>query len=126
MKQAFVLFLAVTNVLFCMGSFQANVSGQDAPAESSKPGAPRIIYTSVRVVAYQLRRLSNQQLVLVPRGASDPKYVPVYEALLSRPVATVPTDRYRPDTPRLSACTVLSLIQARFPSFPLLSRTTDE
>lgn len=87
MKQALVLFLAVAaiNVDFCVGSFQTKVTAQDAPAKSPQPTKPRIIYTSPRVVAYQLRRLSNQRLVLVPRDTTDPKYRPVYEALLSRP-----------------------------------------
>ncbi len=87
MKQALMLscVVAVTNVLSCAGSFQTKVNGQDAPAESSQLKKPKIIYTTPRVVAYQLRRLSNRQLVLVPRDTTDPKYLPVYEALLSRP-----------------------------------------
>ena len=85
MKQALPLFLAVSNVLFCVGSFPPKVTGQDASAESSQPKQPRILYNSRRIVEYQLRRLSNQQLVLVQRDTSDRKYLPVYEALLSRP-----------------------------------------
>ena len=37
-----------------------------------------------RVVAYQLQRLSNDQLARVERDASDAKYLPAYEALLMR------------------------------------------
>lgn len=36
------------------------------------------------VVAYQLQRLSNEQLAEVERDAGDPKYRPVYEALVAR------------------------------------------
>lgn len=39
---------------------------------------------SPRVVAYQLKRLSNAQLILVDRNTSDAKYKPVYEAILTR------------------------------------------
>ena len=35
-------------------------------------------------MAYQLRRLTNAQLIAVERHDSDPKYKPVYEALLTR------------------------------------------
>ncbi len=46
---------------------------------------PRILYRSPRVVAYQLGRLTNEQLSQVPRNTNDTKYLPVYEALLVRP-----------------------------------------
>ena len=36
------------------------------------------------VVTYQLQRLSNEQLAEVERDAGDPKYRPVYEALIAR------------------------------------------
>lgn len=39
---------------------------------------------SPRVVAYQLKRLRDSQLLLVDREPTDPKYVPVYEAILQR------------------------------------------
>lgn len=39
---------------------------------------------SPRIVAYQLGRLDNQRLLLVPRATDDPKYLPVYEAILTR------------------------------------------
>ena len=46
---------------------------------------PRIFFNNdPRVVAYQLQRLSNDQLVEVERDAGDPKYRPAYEALLMR------------------------------------------
>ncbi len=84
LRASTVLF-AVTGILFLMGSFPTQVAGQDAPVESPPPKRPRIYFTTPRVVAYQLRRLSNQQLVLVQRNTTDPKYLPVYEAMLSRP-----------------------------------------
>jgi len=40
---------------------------------------------SPRIVAYQLNRLSNAQLLLVDRSVDDPKYLSVYRAILLRP-----------------------------------------
>ncbi len=46
---------------------------------------PRIFFDhEPSVVAYQLQRLSNDQLVRVERDAGNPKYRPVYEALIAR------------------------------------------
>ncbi len=39
---------------------------------------------SPRIVAYQLKRLDNQRLLLVERKLDDAKYVPVYSAILTR------------------------------------------
>lgn len=85
MKRAGMLLSAALIALLGMGRFQTNVAGGDEPAKSPRVERPRILYTSPRVVAYQLRRLSNQTLVRVDRNTSDPKYRPVYEAMLSRP-----------------------------------------
>lgn len=40
---------------------------------------------SPRVVEYQLKRLDNTRLLLVERDTTDPKYSPVYQAILIRP-----------------------------------------
>ncbi len=85
MKRAKVLLFAMTGALFCIGLAPTRVAGQDPPVESAPSKKPRIFFTSPRVVAYQLRRLSAGELVLVDRNTSDQKYRPVYEALLSRP-----------------------------------------
>lgn len=39
---------------------------------------------SPRIVEYQLKRLDNQRLLMVERKTDDPKYIPVYSAILSR------------------------------------------
>lgn len=39
---------------------------------------------SARVVAYQLKRLNNERLLLVERKTDDAKYAPVYKAILVR------------------------------------------
>lgn len=46
---------------------------------------PRVFLDkSRRVVQYQLKRLSNERLLLVERQTTDKKYIPVYEAILAR------------------------------------------
>lgn len=40
---------------------------------------------SPRIVAYQLGRLDDERLLLVPRSTNDKKYIPVYEAIVGRP-----------------------------------------
>lgn len=57
-----------------------------ATAFADEPKPPRIFLDkSERVVMFQLNRLSNEQLLLVPRATDDPKYRPVFAAILSRP-----------------------------------------
>ncbi|MGI9457507.1 MAG: PVC-type heme-binding CxxCH protein, partial [Aeoliella sp.] len=43
------------------------------------------IFSNPLATAFQLRRLSNEELLLVERNSADTKYAPVYEALLTRP-----------------------------------------
>ncbi|MEZ6087861.1 MAG: plastocyanin/azurin family copper-binding protein [Pirellulaceae bacterium] len=53
-------------------------------ADEAKP--PRVFLDkSERVVLFQLNRLSNEQLLLVPRETNDPKYKPVFATILTRP-----------------------------------------
>jgi hypothetical protein len=85
MKQICALFFALSTLLLFTGFFRSRAIGQDVPAKLSQHNLPRILYSTPRVVAYQLRRLTNRQLIQLPRNTADPKYVPVYEALLSRP-----------------------------------------
>src|SRR5258706_93650 len=48
-------------------------------------GTPQVFLDkNPRIVAYQLKRLSNAQLIAFERKTDDPKYKPVYEALLAR------------------------------------------
>lgn len=53
---------------------------------ASKAAAPPTIYLdkSPRIVEYQLKRLTNEQLLLVERSTADPKYAPVFHAILTR------------------------------------------
>ena len=51
----------------------------------SKVKAPRIFLDkSARIVEYQLKRLSNEQLLAVATATDDKKYLPVFNAILTR------------------------------------------
>ena len=63
-----------------------------APARAAEPaaasessGAPTILLDKPpKIVEYQLKRLSNAQLMAVERKPDQPKYAPVYQAILTR------------------------------------------
>ena len=58
---------------------------ESAGSRAGSGSRPRIFFDNEpSVVAYQLQRLSNRQLAEVERDAGDPKYRPVYEALVAR------------------------------------------
>ena len=70
---------AIALVIFSLGL------DENAAKPDTSGVKPRIFFDNdPRVVAYQLQRLSNDQLVEVERDAGDPKYRPAYEALLIR------------------------------------------
>jgi putative heme-binding domain-containing protein len=57
--------------------------GEKGPEKKIAP--PRVFLDkSLRIVQYQLKRLDNQRLLLVERKTDDPKYAPVYAAILAR------------------------------------------
>ncbi|WP_182867278.1 c-type cytochrome [Rhodopirellula sp. JC639] len=57
-----------------------------APCPAQGPTPPKIFLDkSPRIVAYQLGRLDDERLLLVPRSTDDAKYIPVYEAIVGRP-----------------------------------------
>jgi uncharacterized cupredoxin-like copper-binding protein len=66
----------------------APLNAQETPAPDAAPtpaAAPEIFLDkSPQIVAYQLRRLTNPQLIAVPRKDNDPKYKPIYQELLTR------------------------------------------
>ena len=58
---------------------------ESAGDRAASGARPRIFFDNEpSVVAYQLQRLSNEQLAEVERDPGDPKYRPVYEALIAR------------------------------------------
>ncbi len=81
MKNKHLLTLATAAVL-AFSSIPLIHAADDA-ADSA--GTPQVFLDkNPRIVAYQLKRLSNAQLVAFERKTDDPKYKPVYEALLAR------------------------------------------
>lgn len=69
-------------VALALSAVGAICHADDQPAAVEKPHV--LLDKSPRVVAYQLKRFSNAQLLLVDRDTSDAKYKPVYEAILTR------------------------------------------
>ena len=54
-------------------------------SNTRKVEAPKVFLDkSPRIVAYQLKRLDNQRLLMVERKRTEAKYIPVYEAILAR------------------------------------------
>lgn len=79
MNKKNLFLLAVASALSLSSQVRA---ADDAPADS---GTPQVFLDkNPRIVAYQLKRLSNAQLVALERKTDHPKYKPVYEALLAR------------------------------------------
>ena len=68
--------------------FSAGALAQDHHhdhGDKPKEPPPRIFLDkSPRIVAYQLNRLTNERLLMVERATNDPKYKPVYAAILTR------------------------------------------
>jgi azurin len=54
-------------------------------ADDADTSAPTLsLDKNPRIIAYQLKRHSNKQLTAIERSADDPKFRPVFEALLTR------------------------------------------
>ena len=81
---ALCFLLATVHLSSSMG--QDHVHGDGSTNNSStKIEAPKVFLDkSPRIVAYQLKRLDNQRLLMVERRADDAKYIPVYQAILTR------------------------------------------
>lgn len=59
----------------------AHDHGDELPVERPKVYLDK----SARIVDYQLKRLNNSKLLLVETATDDPKYLPVFKAILLRP-----------------------------------------
>lgn len=61
-------------------------SHHDHQPDEQEIERPRILLDkSARIVEYQLKRLDNTRLLLVETATDDPKYLPVFQAILLRP-----------------------------------------
>ena len=60
-------------------------TGATTQQEDGNVDRPKIFLDKpARIVAYQLKRLSNERLLMVSRKTDDKKYVPVWSAILAR------------------------------------------
>ncbi len=60
-------------------------TGATTTQEDDNPDRPKIFLDKpARVVAYQLKRLDNERLLMVSRKTDDKKYAPVWSAILTR------------------------------------------
>jgi putative heme-binding domain-containing protein len=72
-------------VLLLVGAAGQVDGAEPSSADSQAVNVPKIYWDkNPRIVSYQLRRLSNKQLVRVPLADDDLKYKPGYEAIISR------------------------------------------
>jgi azurin len=63
----------------------ATLRAAEPAAETASSGAPTILLDKPpKIVEYQLKRLSNAQLLAVERKTDHAKYAPVYQAILTR------------------------------------------
>ena len=63
---------------------QTHVHHEHGQQEETVPPPKVFLDKSPRIVWFQLNRLDNERLLLVERKTDDPKYVPVYTAILTR------------------------------------------
>lgn len=62
----------------------AALFAQAAPAGGGGDAPQIFLEKPPKIVAYQLKRLSNEQLLKIERNTGDPKYRPVYETIVTR------------------------------------------
>lgn len=75
----------LVSLLRVPGAIVAQDHSHDHGATGASVKPPKIFLDkSPRIVEYQLGRLSNERLLLVERNTGDPKYAPVYAAILRR------------------------------------------
>ncbi len=85
MKRFFAL-LTFGLLLSCYINLSAQTHEQQQGTEPSQAVEPPKVFLdkSPRIVRFQLNRLDNERLLLVERKTDDPKYAPVYQAILTR------------------------------------------
>jgi len=77
--------IALTVLVFTTGSLCAQDHSHQHGDDGLPIERPKIFLDkSAKIVAYQLKRLDNAQLLLVETATDDPKYVPVFRAILLR------------------------------------------
>jgi putative heme-binding domain-containing protein len=81
-----LLLVVVVHTLLSTCTF----SQHDSHGDARKIEPPKVFLDkSPKVVEYQLKRLSNAQLLLIQTATDDPKFTPVFSAILTRPGMSV-------------------------------------
>lgn len=80
-----------SSILLAQESGHAHHGGDSSAAPARAPKV--FLDKSPKIVEYQLKRLSNAELLLIERSVDHPKYIPVYAAILSR--AAIPSGQRR-------------------------------
>ncbi|OUW80534.1 MAG: hypothetical protein CBD74_09295 [Saprospirales bacterium TMED214] len=81
---AFGCLLTTLIAIPVCGQEHGHTTGENS-SSTRKVETPKVFLDkSPRIVAYQLKRLDNQRLLMVERKKTDAKYIPVYEAILAR------------------------------------------
>ncbi len=80
-----LLALALAGLAFASATAAEVRGADDAPAAAKVEKPVVFLDKSPVIVKYQLGRLSNEQLLLVDRETTHPKFIPLWETLLARP-----------------------------------------
>jgi len=105
--------LALT--VYASGFCALNVDAQDdhhphQADSASKAKVPKLFLDkSPKIVEYQLKRLSNEELLLAERSTDDVKYTPVYAAIVSR--AGMPASQRRAAAEALAKLKSTSIVK---------------
>ncbi len=81
---AFCCLFATLIAVPVRGQEHGHTSGENSSNTLNVETPKVFLDKSPRIVAYQLKRLDNQRLLMVERKRTDAKYIPVYEAIVSR------------------------------------------
>ncbi len=85
MRHITAFFFFMTTLVGPVWSQQHGHEDHAVDSTVTKVEAPKVFLDkSPRIVAYQLKRLDNQRLLMVQRKTDDAKYIPVYDSILSR------------------------------------------
>lgn len=81
------IFLQLILLQVMLGGFSfSQEPSTHGEATAKKPEPPRIFLDkSASVVEYQLKRLSDSQLLMIEVATDHPKYIPVFSAIATRP-----------------------------------------
>jgi putative heme-binding domain-containing protein len=84
--RSYVFLLICVLHVSCCGFSLAQEHAQHGDPSTKKVEPPKLFLDkSAKIVEYQLKRLSNAQLLMIGVATDHPKYAPVYAAIVARP-----------------------------------------